>query len=79
MTSFMFEIYYKAPVSSEREEAIASALKPFGGRLDCHEYSGGSDGPVILTYEFGSLEQANAGAEVVRALGEHVEGPGPYG
>ena len=36
-------------------------------------------GSVCLTYEFDNLEQAEVAAELLRQLGEYVEGPVDYG
>lgn len=75
--TWMFEVYYKGPVDSAREARINEVVAAFGGHLDCHEPS--DLGPVVLTFEFSSLEAAKTAADELRTAGEHVEGPEPYG
>lgn len=78
--SFMFEVYYKPPTNSLKEAAITDRMAALGGRLDFREDADerGQEG-VCLTYEFEELELAAKAAEVLRQLGEHVEGPTDYG
>jgi hypothetical protein len=75
--SFMFEIYYKPPADPARESAVASRVAAFGGRLgyreDATEHTG-----ICLTYEFDDRDKATKAAELLRKLGEHVEGPMDY-
>jgi hypothetical protein len=75
--SFIFEVYYKAPANPAKETALANRVLPFGGRLDYREDATSQTG-VCLTFEFDSHEKAVAAAEVLRQLGEHVEGPMDY-
>lgn len=75
--SFMFEVYYKPPANPAKEAAVTSRVAALGGRLgyreDATEHSG-----VCLTYEFDDSEKATKAAELLRQLGEHVEGPMDY-
>jgi hypothetical protein len=74
--SFMFEVYYKAPVDLKREEEITGVVKRLGGTLDCREAPNGtSSDAVCLTYEFRELESAQEAAASLRQRGDHVEGP----
>jgi hypothetical protein len=73
--SFMFEIYYKAPVDRSREATLTTQASRFGGKLDYQE----EEGTVCLTYEFEDLAKAEAAAALLRRSGEHVEGPQDYG
>ncbi len=78
--TFMFEVYYPCPVDKERESRISTALQPFAARLDFYEAPPeGVEGGVVLTFEMPSREAAERGIEAVKALGEYVEGPSPYG
>ena len=63
--TYMFEVYYAAPVDDVRETRVSAVVTKHGGRLDFHEGSGNS-GPIILTKE-------------LSATGEHVEVSGAYG
>ena len=78
--SFMFEVYYKAPVDLKREEEITGVVERLGGSLDCRETPNGtSSNAVCLTYQFSELESARAAATSLRQRGDHVEGPVSYG
>jgi hypothetical protein len=78
--SFMFEIYYRAPVDPKREAALSAQASRFGGHLDYREEpQGPGEGAVCLTYEFDDLAKAEAAADLLRQRGEHVEGPVDYG
>ena len=75
----MFEVYYKPPVDPKKEAALLERVAPLGGRLDYREEpEDDAAASVCLTYEFDRLEQAEAAAEALRRLGEHVEGPQDY-
>jgi hypothetical protein len=78
--SFMFEVYYKPPANPTKEALLSERIIPLGGRLDYREDTdvAGRTG-VCLTYEFDSLESATRTANLLRQLGEHVEGPVDYG
>jgi hypothetical protein len=75
--SFMFEVYYKPPANSAKEEAVTSRVVSLGGRLDYREDAAEHTG-ICLTYEFDDHEKATNAAELLRQLGEHVEGPMNY-
>lgn len=77
--SYMFEVYYKAPVDKKREAAIGTAVAAFGGHLDYREEPKGQRNRVCLTYEFTALKRAESAAAELKRLGEHVEGPNSYG
>ncbi len=78
--SFMFEVYYQAPVDREREGKITAVVARLGGLLDCREDPAeGGAGAVCLTYEFDELEPARVAADSLRQQGDHVEGPVSYG
>ena len=78
--SFMFEVYYRAPVDRQRETALTARVKGFGGRLSYREAPDEDRrGGVCLTYEFDDCDQAEVAAQVLRERGEHVEGPVDYG
>lgn len=49
----------------------------FNGRSDYKEAPElGGNHSICLTYEFDALPDAESAADQLRALGEHVEGPG---
>jgi hypothetical protein len=78
--SFMFEVYYKPPANPAKEAVITDRVLTLGGRLDFREEGDEHGlGGVCLTYEFENLESAARAADVLRGLGEHVEGPVEYG
>ena len=76
----MFEVYYLPPTDSARESRLLNVVIRHNGRLDCNE-SPEVDGNhnVRLTYEFDSLNDAEAAAVELRSLGEYLEGPCEYG
>ncbi len=77
---YMFEVYYKAPLDAHKEAALTDRVSSLGGYLSYRENPNENGiGSVCLTYEFDSLEQAEAAAETLRELGEYVEGPVEYG
>ena len=77
--SFMFEVYYKPPANPRKEAAVTDRVTALGGRLDFREEPDDAGlGGVCLTYEFDNLELAAKAADVLRQLGEHVEGPVDY-
>ncbi len=71
--SFMFELYYRSPEDKAREAQILAEVSAAGGRLDYREPADRADGPICLTFEFESREQAESVAESLRQRGEHVE------
>ncbi len=75
--SYIFEVYYKPPTDVSKETALTSRVVSLGGRLDYREDATDQTG-VCLTYEFDSREKADQAAEMLRQLGEHVEGPMDY-
>jgi hypothetical protein len=78
--TYMFEVYYAAPVDLEKEEEITCLVKRLGGSLDYREASeGANSNAVCLTYEFDELQSAREAAESLRERGDHVEGPVSYG
>jgi hypothetical protein len=76
--SFMFEVYYRPPADPHRETALTERVAELGGRLDYREDSTDLVG-VCLTFEFDDYHRAEAAAQALRELGEHVEGPMDYG
>ena len=78
--SFMFELYYRPPADSHKEAVLTERVSGLGGRLSYRETpEGQANGGICLTYEFDEREQAEAAAQLLRAQGEHVEGPVDYG
>ena len=75
--SYMFEVYYKPPSNAAKEAALASKIADLGGRLDYREEATEHTG-ICLTFEFDDREKATKAVEVLRQLGEHVEGPMDY-
>jgi hypothetical protein len=75
--SYMFEVYHKPPANPAKEAAVTSRVTALGGRLDYREDAAEHVG-VCLTYEFDDREKATKAAELLRHLGEHVEGPMDY-
>ena len=75
--SYMFEVYYKSPVDPAKEAAVTKRVADLGGRLDYRE-DGTEHSGVCLTYEFDDREKATQAVELLRQLGEHVEGPMDY-
>ena len=75
--SYMFEVHYRPPSNPAKEAALTSRVTPFGGRLDYREDATEHTG-VCLTYEFDDREKATKAADLLRQLGEHVEGPMDY-
>jgi hypothetical protein len=74
---YMFEVYCKPPANPAKEASVASRVAAFGGRLDYRE-DATEHGGVCLTYEFDDSANATKAAELLRQLGEHVEGPMDY-
>ena len=77
MATFMFEVYYAPPESSELESELLRIVEKHGGWLDCHEEASEHTG-VCLTYEFNRIEDANLAAAELRGQGHWVEGPVQY-
>lgn len=78
--SVMFEVYYKAPIDSAREDTIKRAVAAFRGKLNFREEpSGDASQAICLTFEFDDQQLANQAAARLRSMHEHVEGPGYYG
>jgi hypothetical protein len=76
--TFMF-VVYKAPVDRIREATVTAEASRFGGQLDYREEPPSpGEGAVCLTYEFVDRGKAEAAAQALRKLGEHVEGPVNY-
>ncbi len=78
--SYMFEVYYKAPVDSGKESRLAEIVSHMGGALTYREAppATGSES-VCLTFEFTEFASAQSAAVSLRNRGEHVEGPVDYG
>lgn len=77
--TWIFEVYYLPPSDPLRESRIMDIVAAFHGRLDykeAPELDGNHN--ICLTYEFDALPDAESAADQLRALGEHVEGPGRY-
>ena len=78
--SYMFEVYYRAPVNSKREAMLVREIGKLGGYLSHREHPTGTEAHTsCLTFEFDAFEQAESAAKVVIANGHHVEGPVAYG
>ena len=75
--SYIFEVYSKPPANPAKEAALNSRVAALGGRLDYREDATDQTG-ICLTYEFDDHEKAMKAAEVLRQIGEHVEGPMDY-
>jgi hypothetical protein len=75
--SFMFEVYHKPPADSAKEVALTDRVAQLGGRLDYCEDATEHTG-IILTYEFDDRDNAKKAADLLRQLGEHVQGPMDY-
>ena len=75
--SCKFEVSYKPPANPVKEAAVTSNIAAFGGRLDYRE-DATEHTSVCLTYEFDDRQKAAKVAELLRQLGEHVEGPMDY-
>ena len=76
---WMFEVYYSQPRNHEREARLTAQVISLGGRFDYWEDGTPEATYICLSYEFDALEQAECAATTLRQLGEHVEGPVPYG
>ena len=76
--TFMCEVFHSFPVASEKERAFYGIVQQFGGKLQFREESRNLN-TVVLTCEFETLPEAESATEMIRALGEHVEGPMDYG
>jgi hypothetical protein len=78
--SFMFEVYYNAPIDETREIRITEQVKKLGGRLDYRE-GPNTHGPnwIVLTFDFDDFDTALAAADLLRTQGERVDGPYNYG
>lgn len=76
--TYMFEVYYRPPTDPERETLLTRQVAELGGRLDYRDDATPYTG-VCLTYEFDTLEAAEAAAQTLREQGEYVEGPSAYG
>lgn len=76
--SVMFEVYYRSPADACRERDLATFIETLGGRLDYREPAEQADGPIVLTYEFPDRLRAAEAVGMLRARGEHVEGPQDY-
>jgi hypothetical protein len=75
----MLEVYYKPPLSEDRNSKVAAEVQRYRGSITCveaPELDGATS--VCLTVEFGSWDSAEAAALALRAHGEHVEGPCNY-
>lgn len=78
--SIMFEVYYNPPMNSAKESTLTQRVAALGGRFDFREEPNEQGlGGVCLTYEFDDWQSAAEAADVLRRLGEHVEGPVNYG
>ena len=75
----MFEVYYKPPLSEDRNAQVAAQVEPYGGSITFVEApeSNGTKA-ICLTVEFESWDSAEAAAQLLRAYGEHLEGPCSY-
>jgi hypothetical protein len=77
--SFMFEVFYMPPPNPIKERALTDRVASLGGRLDFREDPTPAGGGVCLTFEFDDWALATRAADMLRHLGEHVEGPADYG
>ena len=77
--TWMLEVYYQPPNDPVREEKLVQRVIAAGGRLDCRE-APDLDGAasICLTFEFDDLANARETGDLLRMLGEHVEGPCQY-
>ena len=77
--SYMIEVYYRVPEDKAREGRLAECASAHGGWLDYPESADRVGGPVCLTFDFPTVEQAQAAADRLRSHGEHIDGPMDYG
>lgn len=73
--NYMFEVYYRSPSDSAREERITHEAKCLGGKLSYREEGDteGDSSAICLTYEFPDRAMAEEAADKLRQLGEYVE------
>ena len=65
--SFMFEVYYQAPVDLQREATLTRAVSDCGGKLTYREGSPETTkGAVCLTYKFEDQKVAETAASKLR-------------
>ncbi len=77
--SYMIEVYYREPEDKAREGRLAECASSYGGRLDYREDPEGAGGPICLTFDFPTAEQAWAAADSLRDHSERIDGPQDYG
>lgn len=79
--SWIIEIYYAAPAQPHRDDSLCREVAKFGGVLDFREspLESGPSTAVVLTFDFDDPADAEKTAVRLRGLGQHVEGPYPYG
>ena len=71
--SYMFEVYYRAPVDSKREAMLEKEIAKFGGSLTHREHPTGTEAlSCCLTFEFDKIEQAESAAKIVSTLAPRV-------
>jgi len=75
MATYMFEVYYAAPANSHKEALITACVAGLGGRFDYREEPDAVQKAFILTYEFDTVDQAQAAVDDLRRQGESVKGP----
>ena len=76
--SFALDIYYAAPEDAAREAKITAEAHAAGGRFDFRDLPSAHSNAICLTFEFTGLSSAESAASILRARGEHVEGPYDY-
>lgn len=77
--SYMFEVYYNAPINNELEDRILKEVRDYGGWFDYRDLPSLALNAIILSYEFDNLEMAERAAIHLQGLGYYVEGPVDYG
>lgn len=77
--SFIFEVYLNEIEDLDLETRILAVVTEGGGYLDFRELPGGGMRNITLTYDFPTLEQAEATAHRVKQLDVYLEGPYDWG
>jgi hypothetical protein len=78
--SFMFEVFYTAPVDTSREQELSSLMAPFGGKLTWRDLPAHPACLAIsLYFEFDDRRNAEKAAKLLYEQGVHVEGICDYG
>ena len=79
--STIIEVYCPHPVDPSHEMGLKEQMTALGGRFHFREENAiaAVSEHVCLTFEFNNWEDSDHAAGILRAQGEHVEGPCEYG